>query len=551
MLSRSITRNITLFASNSHRIGSVRAVGSYAHYIKPPRKRVWPKYALTITAFTGLAVYVFWPRHPFSREVAQTLRKGLRAEYDADKLLYPENLSAKPLSDQIRDRAKAAKLLKDALHFILAAQEQSMKEYLSPISDEFTGILLKAAKVAEKVGEIDLASAIYSDIMQIYYTILTYSPTKASDVLHMKPDESIFLTLRSMNMYRHEDAAVDLTPYVDLPYSQNERCEFITRALLAALRAALIESERPPSIVDSQVLSIIRIAMGESALMLGMSQEKFQQDLKLPRQIFDKPQETITSTTIKNAISSLGMTPSGQESASLAINEGPADAPKKTIRKISIKGTEPPNWLPYRDHLISVLDAYSKLCMAHGDAEGAIGARVTCNVTMMGSGSPLIEVLLGKNNFASLLYMVAENLRRKAELYEEAGNSRAAEIVRLRAERTRNNCENTYKEVLSLCDKLGTTDLRTQKISGLGLALGIYESTGDAQEIGIDAMKAMAVYGLAEIAIYDGDLDKAVESLKESRLRAKGCGFKALLPIVTEELSKIQKSITEQSKAMH
>ena len=57
----------------------------------------------------------------------------------------------------------------------------------------------------------------------------------------------------------------------------------------------------------------------------------------------------------------------------------------------------------------------------------------------------------------------------------------------------------------------------------------------------IDEVHALTTYGLGVIALHKGEFDQASDLLRESRLRAKGCGYESLVLNSEQELSKLEK----------
>lgn len=124
----------------------------YAHYYKPKGKP-WGQifvYSIALIGVAGFVAYeLFWPENTFPTSVAKILRRALWAESEKENHNY----------------SKALEIYKEAL-------EECEKLELDVISDEYTGIQIKAGEMCEKLGRFDEAIDYYYDISLNYHKYL-------------------------------------------------------------------------------------------------------------------------------------------------------------------------------------------------------------------------------------------------------------------------------------------------------------------------------------------------------------------------------------------
>lgn len=124
----------------------------YVHNYQVPQRK-WPRrlgIAIGVLAAAGAVGYYFFPKHTFSPEVAELLRKGLIAESDKGEFNY-----------------------KEAVEWYVRALGKAREQALSPVSDEYTGIQLKVGEMLERLGRTEEARGVYSEICSAYNLALT------------------------------------------------------------------------------------------------------------------------------------------------------------------------------------------------------------------------------------------------------------------------------------------------------------------------------------------------------------------------------------------
>ncbi|KAI5969658.1 hypothetical protein CANMA_001321 [Candida margitis] len=136
---------------------------TYADYNPSPRTSWFRRFiyaTLGLTALTGYAYYMWWPKHTFPSSVAKILRKGLWAESDRGEHDY-----------QL------------ALKYYLEALEHCKEIGMDPLSDEYTGVQLKIGEMFERLGMMSDAAFVYNEIGTLYLSVLTAQPVDSKNTV--------------------------------------------------------------------------------------------------------------------------------------------------------------------------------------------------------------------------------------------------------------------------------------------------------------------------------------------------------------------------------
>ncbi|KAK9450171.1 uncharacterized protein V1518DRAFT_413158 [Limtongia smithiae] len=138
-------------------------------YHPPPRAsppssrfRLWTTISLVAFASFSATLYLLLPGNPFPKDVAALIRLGLRAEYRGNKM--QDDADARDDADGNLDPGAVAEYA-HALDHYLAALDVAQRLDLTPTSDEYTGLQIKACEVLEKMRRNDDACKIYTDLL--------------------------------------------------------------------------------------------------------------------------------------------------------------------------------------------------------------------------------------------------------------------------------------------------------------------------------------------------------------------------------------------------
>lgn len=182
-------------------------------------------------------------------------------------------------------------------------------------------------------------------------------------------------------------------------------------------------------------------------------------------------------------------------------------------------------WSPFREELFSARDMYVALCVATGDIGHAIQTKLVSTEWMAVCGFDAGETLMSFYNVGSMLYLQAEDF----EVMDHKGTTM-----------TPGSTSTTTQE-------MAETSLKTaQSCFTMILELIAGLPSKRRREGDVDQVQALATYGLGVIALHKGDLEKASELLRESRLRAKGCEYEDLVVNSEMELEKVDSLVKER-----
>lgn len=178
-------------------------------------------------------------------------------------------------------------------------------------------------------------------------------------------------------------------------------------------------------------------------------------------------------------------------------------------------------WQPFRDELFNARDVFVSLCMATGDIGLAIQTKLASTEWMSVSGYEVSETLMSFYNAGAIFYLQGEELEVREHQGKETVSSDGAQTsTKNMATISMENASACFTMILSLIAKLPNKLRRDGEI---------------------DEVHALTTYGLGVIALHKGEFDQASDLLRESRLRAKGCGYESLVLNSEQELSKLEK----------
>lgn len=184
-------------------------------------------------------------------------------------------------------------------------------------------------------------------------------------------------------------------------------------------------------------------------------------------------------------------------------------------------------WQPFRDELFNARDMFVALCIATGDIGMALRTKLATTEWMAVSGYDASETLMSFYNVGSIFYLQGEELEARDHLKKPTKSSDGKDVsAKELADISMKNASACFTMILDLIEKLP----------------GKVRRAGD-----IDDVQALTTYGLGVIALHEGNLDKALDLLREARLRAKGCGYDDLIKNSEMELEKLDKMVADRA----
>lgn len=442
---------------------------------KPPRGS-WAKRLLytTIgfTALTASAYYLWWPKHTFPSSVAKILRKGLWAESD-----------------------KGEKDYQLALKYYLEAIEHANEIDLDKLSDEYTGIQLKAAEMFERLNMLEDAAFIYNEIATLYLAVLTADPQ---------------------------------SPEGKRIQNRDHRLHLIQKDLRIAIKLVELNSNNP-HLSKAILLTHLIIAQSEVQKKLGANSS--------------------IGKIIEPSAASDVETPQYKAT----INSDVVEIENNGV--VTIINKNPAAWEPFTDEFFNILDLLSAICISTGDLGMASRVKISMTEWMLLADVEPHKILLSQCNLASLLYLQAEEfesqeiaMRRKfseklAIDYNKIKNKEVLEENKELVEKFKKELNDAEKEKYNLAIR--------NKEQCVQLAIKSYESVLEfAKNLPQDIVNsnntvnetvALATYGLGVVNLHLSNYDKAERLLRESRVRSKNCNYDDLLNEIERELSKLFK----------
>lgn len=465
----------TSFAWRSFRSNVIRRKYSQYNYnfhqFQSPTKS-WPKRlfygTVGIVAVTSIAYYLWWPKHTFPSPVARILRKGLWAESDRGEMDY-----------QL------------ALKYYLEAIQKCEEIGLDNLTDEYTGIQLKAAEMFERLGQIENAAFIYNEIATLYLKVLT-APPNSPDGKRIK--------------------------------SRSQRQHLIQKDLRIAIK--LVELNKTnPQLSKAILMTHLLIAQDEVLKRLGHG-------------------ENITELT-SNLANSNSEYHAKVDNRSIEII---SDGETKVISK------NPDAWEPFADEFFTVMDLLSTVCVSTGDLAMASKIRISMTEWMLVADADPERILFSQCNLASLLYLQAEEyesreIAYKRNFFEEAGFDFNKVRTLSKEDIEKGNYLKKVDEVVSQDDRKTYELIIDDKNKCITLSIKSYESVLEfaknlpneitSNNTKISEAVALATYGLGVVNLHLGKYDKAERLLREARVRSKACEYRDLIEEVERELSKL------------
>lgn len=477
-------------------------------YFPPARPKPYRWMILGGIGLVALSVlYKWYYRHNYPAEVAAKLRKALKAELKTENPDY-----------------------KVALQFYLEALEEADALQMDPVSDEYTGLQVKIAEMYEKLGMDEDARLLYRELGTAYVQALAGRGIPAS-----------------------------LRPHI------------IQRQLRVALKTAMFESKTNPNFAKMGLLVHFLIAQKEIVARDPSLKDIIEGDPKLgPEANQERRAINVTELLQEDMQRMKNEEQEGKKGGFFSsLTSSFSSSSSSSSAAPSTSHSEA--WEPFRDELFSARDMFVALCIATGDIGVALKTKLTTTEWMAVAGCDIGEILMSFYNVASIFYLQSEELELMHERALQMQNQ-AAEGNKLDnaakpsapiaisapvptpgqgqgqgqvqgqgtpikplvmpqlhnphhtheelAQEAINNAKTCYEVILKVVDDLPGHARRDTRVA---------------------EAHALSIYGLGVIALHKSQLDKAQELLRESRLRAKGCGFEDLVVNSELELKKLDK----------
>ncbi|KAK9474722.1 uncharacterized protein V1510DRAFT_447281 [Dipodascopsis tothii] len=178
-------------------------------------------------------------------------------------------------------------------------------------------------------------------------------------------------------------------------------------------------------------------------------------------------------------------------------------------------------YVPYSTELFAARDLYVSLALETEDLNEALDTKFFTILMMHEMGASPIDILLTRCDVGSIYYLLAHKENTSSD---EVG-----------APSLRNQGEHhIFYDISSLCFKDVLSSIAELR-SGSG-----FLNTNEPSDLDdIDQATALAVYGLGSIAHDCGDYNRALELLREARLRCRGSNNAELLSHVEASLQKL------------
>lgn len=453
---------------------------------RPPTKQ-WPRRLLYTTAILaatgGYIYYAWWPKHTFPLLVAKILRKGLWAESDRGENDFEL-----------------------ALKRYLEAIEHCNEIEMDPLSDEYTGIQLKAAEMFERLDQKEAAEFIYNEISTLYMTVLTAAPD-------------------SEQGKRIKNSA--------------HRSHLIQKDLRIAIKLVEVNNLNP-QLSKAILLTHLMIAQDEVRRKLGASGSLFQM-------------ASITNTT--------DAADTGEAAPKTAHFEASVQPDSITLTRngeVARISKNPAAWEPFCGEFFNATQLLSAICVATGELGMASRVMITAIEWMLLADVDPPMLLLSQCNLASLLYLQAEEYEAqeigyRRTLAEGAGidydaikNFTADSIEKLQQAK---DMVLQMVSSASASDKAGYQEAVANKNRCVGLLIETYQSVVNfAKTLPTEVVEenhvigetvALATYGLGVVRLHLREYEQAERLLREARVRLRSCGYQALIGEIERELGKL------------
>ena len=461
---------------------------SYSHFqafdTRHSRLKRVLKINLWLVTCTAVAYYLWWPKHTFPSSVAKHLRKGLWAESDKGKKDY-----------QL------------ALKHYLEALEECNRLKMDPLTDEYTGILLKIGEMYERMDRAEDAALVYNELATLYLAVLKAAPSSA--------------------MGSRVRGSV-------------HRAHLIQKDLRIALK--LVELNHLNALLSKAILiTHLVIAQEEVNKRLGSLADLA--SIMNASDLFNKNIDKNVSEA-QEILTQLSRNP---EAAT-----GPA-----TI----VIETNPEAWEPFAEEFFNAMDVLTAICISEGDIETAIGIRIAMAANMIVDRVSPEQLLIAQCNTASLLYFQAEQL----EAQELQMRQKFAEVAGVDHDKIKaihdhlhpttvgpeeaEEIRQKVKTAASKDDVAQYEKIIANKNELFKMVVAIYQSVIDGskqlsgevanENVVIAESVALATYALGVVNLHLAKYDKAERFLREARVRSKGCQYDALIGEIEHELVKL------------
>lgn len=427
---------------------------------------------VVVGALAGFSYYMWWPKHTFPSSVAKILRKGLWAESDKGEHDYEL-----------------------ALKYYLEALQHCQEIGLDTLSDEYTGIQLKAGEMFERLNMTSDAAFVYNEIGTLYLAVLTAAP----DSVEGK-------RIRNDQHRRH----------------------LIQKDLRIALKLAMMNQDNP--------------LLAKSILMthLIIAQDEINKHPSYDPSLHHYIAKFDVANANRHAVI---------EDDAIVISQDDVSA---KFRKT------PEPWEPFSEEFFGAMDYLSVLCVSGGDVGMAIRVKLANTGSMLVADQDLDKIILSQCNLGSLLYLQSgefdnQEINIKKKFAQECDLDYKTLLPRklFTEQDEQDDVDKKLTETIKPEEQKAYFAILDSKRKCLQFATTLYESVIQfAKNLPQDVVKnnnninetvALATYGLGVINLNAQNYEGAERYLREARVRSKSCGYVELLDNIEDELSKVFK----------
>ena len=443
--------------------------GQYGRF-RPPSGGGWLRKAvygsLGIGTLGLYAYYMWWPHHTFPSSVAKILRKALWTESD-----------------------RGDKDFQLALKYYLEALEHCNEIGMDTLSDEYTGIQLKAAEMFERLQQYEDAAFIYNEIATLYLKVLT-APANSPEGRRLR--------------------------------SRQHRARIIQRDLRIAIK--LVELNRGNVQLSKAILvTHLLIAQEEVKRKLG-------------------PRQSLLHV-MPEGKSSEAKTNASQDSLQINNNE----VESAVVKNPGAWEPFSDEFFNAMDLLTAICISTGDLSMASkvkiSMTEWMIVADQDPHKVLLSQCNLASLLYLQAEEYES------REIALRREFFERAGYNydeikkipeeqlQTPELEEKMKASVKENEQSSYQQCIrnkQLCIQMSVKSYE----SVLEFAKQIQKEAA-SDNVVVKETTALATYGLGVVNLHLGEYDKAERLLREARVRSKSCGYDDLILEIERELSKL------------
>ncbi|ODV60336.1 Mgr3p ASCRUDRAFT_21994, partial [Ascoidea rubescens DSM 1968] len=178
-------------------------------------------------------------------------------------------------------------------------------------------------------------------------------------------------------------------------------------------------------------------------------------------------------------------------------------------------------WFPFRDEFFIARDLYISTCLRLGEHLLAIRSQITTLQWMVMADCDFPDIIMCQFNLGSLLYLQAEEYESRELNAKKNNNEKDIQLFKEEKDECLKSATFCYESILEAVKSFPPVISR------------------DHPQI-VEAL-ALTTYSLGVINLHTGNLEKAKELLRRSRLRAKGINNEELVAEAEAELKKLEK----------